>query len=65
MSTFAADDFDAIRRRMAELKCDAPAEDEPYCDACENGGWVQVYSHHPPAFGVCQDCFNPLDLPSP
>lgn len=38
---------------------------EPYCDTCENGGWVQIYSPMPPAFGVCQSCFNPWGHKSP
>jgi hypothetical protein len=37
----------------------------PSCDKCENGGWVQVFSHHPPCCGVCQSCFNPFGHPNP
>jgi hypothetical protein len=37
----------------------------PRCDRCDNGGWVQVYSPRPPAFGVCPDCGNLSDNPSP
>jgi len=40
-------------------------EQKEFCSTCENGGWVQVYSEHPPAFEVCPDCYNPNDLPSP
>jgi hypothetical protein len=37
----------------------------PYCDACESGGWVQVYSPCPPSFDVCSACYNPFDYPCP
>lgn len=32
---------------------------------CEGGGWVEIYSQHTPAFGICPDCHNPEDLQSP
>lgn len=35
------------------------------CAECFNGGWVQVYSPRPPAFGVCPACGNPSGAPSP
>lgn len=39
--------------------------DETICPTCEGGGWVQVYSPHPPAFEVCSDCYNPGEVPCP
>jgi len=64
MATKIADDFAFIRARMAELRAEPEAE-HPECATCESGGWVQVHSKHPPAFGVCQDCFNPWGYESP
>lgn len=43
--------------------CDG--EVDPYCPDCENGGWIQVHSPCPPAFGECQKCYNPRGYPSP
>lgn len=37
----------------------------PSCQECDNGGWVQVYSPHPPRFDECQECYNPSGRPSP
>lgn len=36
-----------------------------YCHECDNGGWVMIFSHHPPAFEECPKCLNPQELPSP
>ena len=38
---------------------------EPWCQKCDNGGWVQVYSQRPPCFDTCPGCFNPHDRDSP
>ena len=58
-------DFADIRSRM--LGDDKPARkaEEPACTACEGGGWVQIYSPMPPAFGICERCFNPDGHPCP
>jgi hypothetical protein len=41
------------------------AEVDEYCEDCENGGWVQVYSQHPPDFRECEKCYNPRGYRSP
>jgi hypothetical protein len=56
-------DFKAIADRLKD-----PSNDngEPeYCERCENGGWIECYSTHPPAFEVCPDCYNPENHPCP
>lgn len=37
----------------------------PDCDKCENAGWVQTYSHRPPAFAQCDACHNPRGIRCP
>ena len=58
---YVANDFSAIRKAMEELN----KEPVPYCAKCQNGGWMQVFSNHPPAFDVCNECYNPEGLESP
>jgi hypothetical protein len=38
---------------------------DDWCRDCDNGGWVQVYSPLPPAFGECEKCYNPRGYSSP
>lgn len=38
---------------------------EPWCRECDNGGWVQVHSERPPAFGECPKCYNPNSRDQP
>ncbi len=67
MTNFAADDFAAIRARMAEINDPkAHRPDVPICTTCEGGGW-EAYGigRGDPHFRVCTACGNPEDLPSP
>lgn len=59
-----ADDFDAIRARIAELTS-GPAAPEA-CPNCEGSGW-ECYGtgHKDPHFRVCEACGNPEGRPSP
>lgn len=56
--------FDAVLSTVTGRAMPSP-ETKPYCHTCENGGWVQVFSHWPPALGICQTCFNPEGHESP
>lgn len=64
MRGFVADDFDAIRARMLELKASPPSADI-ICGRCEDGGYIMVHSGRPPCFQTCPDCGNPNNHPSP
>ena len=58
---------DAARRPRRTLRL-PPADftDNPDdCPECEGGGWVQVHSERPPAFGKCLVCLNVNGHPSP
>ena len=62
-------DFDFIARRIREIRGETlpenENEDDEYCEKCEGGGWVPVYSPSPPEFEICQMCFNPKSNPRP
>jgi len=58
---FVANDFVAIRKAMEDLK----QETKTPCGKCEGGGWMMIWSNRPPAFDVCDECYNPEGLPSP
>lgn len=61
--TRAADDFDAIGKRLAELRGEPAAL--AVCAQCEGCGWVPEHSPMAPAFKICPGCFNPEGRPSP
>lgn len=40
-------------------------DDPLFCEECQDGGWVQVYSPNPPAFDVCPKCHNQYERECP
>ena len=64
MTTFAADDFDAIREGMRELGLSSAL-----CSTCEDLGWVDESLGAPAGTHMgwcpCPDCHNPKGYTSP
>jgi hypothetical protein len=52
------------RARKAAKRRRDMGEPEP-CQRCDDNGFVEVYSHNPPAFADCPVCFNPKGHPHP
>lgn len=64
MMARAADDFDAIRARLLELRGDTPTE--YFCPECEGDGWVAYgIGKGDPHFKECETCGNPNNQKSP
>ena len=64
MSSYVADDFAGINRRMQELST-VIDEAEEDCAKCDGAGWMQIYSPRPPNYTICDRCFNPKGRHSP
>lgn len=70
MTRRAADDFDAIRARMLQIRGEEDPEfaevEQAACPMCEGGGW-EAYGigSGDPHFRECTLCHNPKGHPSP
>jgi hypothetical protein len=59
------DGIDGVHVSYEETHTVCGTKVQEYCDECDSGGWVRVYSPRLPAFGECPKCYNPNNYRSP
>jgi hypothetical protein len=63
MSEPAIFDFDAIRKAMSP---ETAEDEETFCETCYDSGWICYgIGVGDPHFRLCEECFNPKELPCP